>query len=1609
MWALPFLQGSFYGIIVRLIKTNMTVSQTQFAPQGPGNPEILSSHAEADEVLAQNQTPTHPEDIANAQERETAARTTATVGSRREGASVSLNVLAGKVTAKDAIDEHGESAIEDEETTQLLNEIDPLDANLETPENQRRAKALIAVNAVMMHIADFHGVQPKNGQELKAFITGPASPIRLTGTEISALETWIAIEQANGSKWNEAQKMWWGDINSAVTESAKLRADTNPDIVDQSTTQNQTPTAAPQTLSDVYTANSPVLAEAKAQAAQPEQGIFSKMWDKTKGAAIEHPYIAGGIALVGAIAVFKWMFSDDKEKSSSEKTEKSSNWGKWLGLGAGVLGALTLAGCGRSLGIGGLTEIMASKGVKDAKDKAELFYETFKKEGLQEAMATLEDGYLERKENNTHIASIINKELGVKSVTTGYISRIRNKNFDDFIDDSVSVWDEYDTLRTAKESVMSAMTGKLGSALTSSIFDTKEEVEAAKAVKKYLKNHEDSLAGVTNNESTVGDALTKIIKEKSTNSPATPTQPGAPESGETTPLVAGAAAGAVAGVAEAQAVTVDGEKKKRQAGTSESPETVDEEESWLSEKIPGFKTAKSDLIKFMKAHNVAVPAVIAELNMSKVAKEMGISREDASTWAEYAVVGGGALLLFKFASPKKLLGNAALYFGLVRQGKDSWGGKALMTFSREFDAVKHKLSSKLNRSIPGADLFVEDALEGFSLETKMDDMLKWMERHPAESMVAVNGLWMCRAFVFGAFKNFVKVAVKGGTYALQNPGKTLLATGALAALYQARRPFANELLSIAYDDPSSKEATAMRNDLASILDIDFKTPDTLAEKQAPAFIKSILKNPKEALSNPDFVAKYNEGLYSLGVDILGRVWIFAKGLNVPLQLCDLAVESAKTTFGDLLSPEKSGTTMTHLLVGGTEMYVFGKMALNAVKSYGEVLNTGGDKVDLVWRVLKSAAPWTDEWKFVFKSSLNGLPGVTTLKTVSMHRRVGEVIDGLEDILTLIKKCNPHDANEVQTIQKKITDIVVNNRLISENIDSIKTNNFKAQLLEKLSPIKTLLKQAESAAAVSGQLGEVENKINNALSSLRPLRDSMDTWISRMPAGLSTGSKIFHGVVKVAGAAGVLIYGVRAIGSFIEAAKTDIEGRSGVAVAKGIENTAETGIAVASMAVGGTAGLAVSAGAMPWAAMATNAIDSAYEKTKTPLEWAKETDPYQLVHEWLSSNANGGAGGGEYMTAGDAYRFSGLEQGKAEHTATRRKIVEALIMKEEGTEIANADRMHFMETICNFNPAPEYATCVQMLRDSKLYAGIQAARRNGIKENLAEYPLGGINLLDAKYENPGRAEVAELVLAVKKDAQESVDPMLRARLDSFGTTYLVELLEDARQEIFSLNDEQKAFAIDLAEYLTFVRNVDTDLTIRKLDNERVVDHEVNAEIVAQRINALSMGNQSEIDQYFNEYKEKIEDNAACYALYQLAEYFGYSGYQNETGLKRFFTENRKGYFGVYWDGDEWCVNEQGAELDNEVGAELTTETVTAIITELRSDSGNILEHRADSVFYSEGETMYSEHVAKMASILEKGLKDYETVGKPKLPTSPEAPAPSVPVAAPGIETVGEQAA
>ncbi|MBI5412002.1 hypothetical protein HZA43_02380 [Candidatus Peregrinibacteria bacterium] len=527
-------------------------------------------------------------------------------------------------------------------------------------------------------------------------------------------------------------------------------------------------------------------------------------------------------------------------------------------------------------------------------------------------------------------------------------------------------------------------------------------------------------------------------------------------------------------------------------------------------------------------------------------------------------------------------------------------------------------------------------------------------------------------------------------------------------------------------------------------------------------------------------------------------------------------------------------------------------------------------------------------------------------------------------------------------------------------DGIQTQAFLAKKGFKVDPFEA----ADIADKIKKDLKEGQEAVE-ALAEAKGIKLMVSPEVTIWMGRLRFAGRALAGA-GVAFSAGTALY------DFYNAATTGVEGRGKLYAGRGALYGVSTAVDAAAVAGSGVAGAGAIALA-PILYMGDTAFHSANEGTKTVAEWS-ETEHTQLVHEWMSTGLD------EEFTAGDAYRavlpFAATEeQIRQEHRETRKKNLAALICQEDRTSEPDPHRMAYFEKIWGFGAMESYDKCLILLKNSKIYAMIQATRLIQKEAGAEHFYVGGVDIMDARFEDPSRGDMSVLIEAEKKEAQESLDPNIRKNAALLSDATLIEFYEQMVMQL----EEDIEFLTSLKKYMTYERGINTDqIELRVVTNEQS-DKKIELKTGwAAAMQERLLGDGKDMPIAVEEERKKVTDTAACFALYRLAQFFGYHGYQNEAALKGFFTEDRKNALGIYWNGKEWVVNEEGLESDNEVGSELNGTTVQAMIKEMREDPKNILEHRQRALVFSPGDEAYGRQVVQMAKILEDGLKDYAKI-------------------------------
>lgn len=481
-------------------------------------------------------------------------------------------------------------------------------------------------------------------------------------------------------------------------------------------------------------------------------------------------------------------------------------------------------------------------------------------------------------------------------------------------------------------------------------------------------------------------------------------------------------------------------KEKVKGKVSEGIEKLD--------KVLHFSEAKNWVIDSAKKYNIPLDEWVKKMDLSEIAKEMGIT-SDPMTWIEYIGLGGGAILIYKWAGKKGLLINAGLYLLLLRKGKDSPLGKALLFGAHEFDEARIKLLGRAKQKMPGLDLIIGDAFDDFRIEDYIETFLEWLKEHPAEALLAANALIYFRAYI-------VKVVLTSGRFIGKHP---LAASAVIAAFWFGRKKFAKDVIEIIYDNPESPEAQGALRSVDSILWTDRSKPDTLLERQVPAFVQSIVEDPIHALQKINVIKAFQNGDFSLGIDVTGAGLLFLKGVNIPIQVAKLSKEVLFTSLPHVYSAEYEGNRAWATTIIGVETIILGSMAWQGFGAYRTVIETADTIPRAVIKGLKTLVPGTKEWRFIFRSVLEA-PVVAALKIYNTTR-IFSIQRQLQKLRALASEIPP-DLEKIEKISDKLSnhDLFQDYRTARRNLVG---SHFKLKVLHDLDQARKSVDSINDAA------------------------------------------------------------------------------------------------------------------------------------------------------------------------------------------------------------------------------------------------------------------------------------------------------------------------------------------------------------------------------------------------------------------------------------------------------------------------------------------------------------------------------------------------------------------
>ena len=497
-------------------------------------------------------------------------------------------------------------------------------------------------------------------------------------------------------------------------------------------------------------------------------------------------------------------------------------------------------------------------------------------------------------------------------------------------------------------------------------------------------------------------------------------------------------------------------------------------------------------------------------------------------------------------------------------------------------------------------------------------------------------------------------------------------------------------------------------------------------------------------------------------------------------------------------------------------------------------------------------------------------------------------------------------------------------------------------------------------------------------------------------------------------------------SFYEAFTTDVEGRAGLAATNGglwaVNAVADTAGLLTFLGVGGTGvvgtGLSyASSAALPLAPLTyagTTVIESLYEETMTESEWAQEYEYDALLHKFLSSV--GSISLADLWIVG-AWSTRSIDENEAIKAETMYKMFRVLVVGQENpalmqtiqtmpaskekddkiNEIISQTYTKNHEYYLKWNSLKAQSLSTHQgsrdfITNAKIFNTIMKTREMAKANGSTELNLGPINLMDDKYEIGGSnakfPKVSHefspdiLIEYYKADFMKSLEspqePHISSNLEKVETPYLLRLwlqmyLSISDQDTLdSLQDDPHALrSIQvhmqlISNYLLVSRGV--ECSSEAVRHPEFFHPRMNLEALMEHLNDLHLKAMASYQDYET---LNVDKSPGVYAMYRLAQSFGYGGGPKEETLQSFFSASKSNFVGIYFD-DNWHVQEAGFEFDEEMGSKLNYETIEIMVNTLHSRADDILEHSRDTIIMNAFD--YSTQVKIMAGILQSGYSE-----------------------------------
>ncbi|MBN2096164.1 hypothetical protein JW752_02060 [Candidatus Peregrinibacteria bacterium] len=453
---------------------------------------------------------------------------------------------------------------------------------------------------------------------------------------------------------------------------------------------------------------------------------------------------------------------------------------------------------------------------------------------------------------------------------------------------------------------------------------------------------------------------------------------------------------------------------------------------------------------------------------------------------------------------------------------------------------------------------------------------------------------------------------------------------------------------------------------------------------------------------------------------------------------------------------------------------------------------------------------------------------------------------------------------------------------------------------------------------------------------------------------------------------------------------------------------------------------------------------AEERVRSEAEWLQSYPYDDLIHQWFTTyhgvnlgeswisgfKASGSAFGETNPYAYQKALDKEVDKGIEEKKKIMHKMFKALIAAHKNPEIYNImfdenkkqgaknyeineaieksytkyHEYYFQHSIAT--SVKNYGAAKQFIADAQLFDDLmqmreEKKRAGGELKFVSEGTV--YDLMDERYDITGTSFSPEakrdfapylLIDAYKSHLltfDKKENPYLEENLEKMDTFYLLRLYVQIHKVTEDPEAEKKlaenpGIMYAMREYATMIRNY---LVAKRsvhwkmaLSNPKLFEPPMTLDEVLTNLNDMDVKNSPSYQQFEKNIPEESR-KPGLYAMYRLAEYFGYTGDADEATIKEFFCEEKEEFHGIYWDGSEWHMFNPGLSFDLTLDEQDMNKEgfIKEVVERFYQNSNDVLGYRHRSFVVSTTEFIhdaqcfnFAYQVRSMAEILQNGYNE-----------------------------------